>query len=76
LIVIEVHPYNWHLFGGSSDSLLRFLHACGYEVTHLNGTPATTLSDNGHVLAVPPNLRMHSAPECAIYLEIFARRQD
>jgi FkbM family methyltransferase len=53
LIVIEVHPYNWHLCNSSSDSLLRFLHECGYQVTHLDGTPATTLSDYGHVLAVP-----------------------
>lgn len=53
LIVIEVHPYNWHLCNSSSDSLLRFLHECGYQVTHLDGTPATTLSNYGHVLAVP-----------------------
>jgi len=53
LIVIEVHPYNWHLCGGSSASLLSFLHECGYQVTHLDGSPAQTLSDYGHVIAVP-----------------------
>jgi len=51
LIVIEVHPYNWHLCGGNSASLLSFLHECGYQVTHLDGSPFFELNDYGHVLA-------------------------
>lgn len=53
LIVIEVHPYNWHLCGSSSESLLSFLRGCGYAVTHLDGSPVEGIVQYGHVLAVP-----------------------
>lgn len=53
LIVIEVHPYNWPLCGGSSASLLGFLHECGYEIRHLDGTPVAALTEYGHVTATP-----------------------
>ena len=53
LIVIEVHPYNWHLCGSSSASLLSFLRGCGYAVTHLDGSPVEEIVQYGHVLAVP-----------------------
>jgi len=64
LIVIEVHPYNWHLCASSSASLLGFLHDCGYQVTHLDGSPAQTLSDYGHILARPDHLS--SADICSM----------
>ena len=53
LIVIEVHPYNWHLCGSSSVSLLSFLRDCGYAVTHLDGSPVGEIKDYGHVFAAP-----------------------
>ena len=53
LIVIEVHPYNWPLCGGSSASLLNLLHECGYEVRHLDGVAVDVISEYGHVLAQP-----------------------
>lgn len=53
LIVIEVHPYNWHLCGASSAGLLSFLHECGYKVSHLDGSQVVELSNYGHVLAEP-----------------------
>lgn len=53
LIVIEVHPYNWHLCGSSSASLLSFLRDCDYAVTHLDGSPVAEIIQYGHVLAVP-----------------------
>lgn len=53
LIVIEVHPYNWPLCGGSSASLLSLLRECGYEVRHLDGRAADVISQYGHVFAVP-----------------------
>lgn len=53
LIMIEVHPYNWPLCGGSSDSLLRFLNDCGYAVTTLSGQPVTEVKEYGHIMAVP-----------------------
>jgi FkbM family methyltransferase len=53
LIVIEVHPYNWHLCGSSSVSLLSYLRDCGYVVTHLDGSPVAEIVDYGHVFATP-----------------------
>jgi FkbM family methyltransferase len=53
LIVIEVHPYNWHLCGGSSASLLSFLCECGYRVCHLGGADVVEIVRYGHVLAEP-----------------------
>ena len=53
LIVIEVHPYNWHLCGSSSASLLSYLRDCGYVVTHLDGSPVAEIVDYGHVFATP-----------------------
>ncbi len=50
--MIEVHPYNWHLYGSSSASLLSFLRGCGYGVTHLDGSPVEEIVQYGHVLAV------------------------
>jgi FkbM family methyltransferase len=53
LIVIEVHPYNWSLCGGSSASLIGFLNECGYSVHHLDGTEVTIIERYGHVVATP-----------------------
>lgn len=55
LMVIEVHPYNWGLCGGSSVSLLDWLRSCGYEVRDLAGKPVTVIESYGHVVAVPTN---------------------
>jgi len=53
LIVIEVHPYNWHLCGSSSHSLLGYLKECGYTVSQLDGSPVEGITNYGHILAAP-----------------------
>jgi FkbM family methyltransferase len=56
LIIIEVHPYNWHLCGASSGSLIKFLQNCGYTVSHLDGRVADVITEYGHIVAQPSNL--------------------
>ncbi len=54
MIVIEVHPYNWHLCGGSSDSLVSFMRGCGYRLRHLDGSEVREITEYGHVVADMP----------------------
>jgi len=51
LIYIEVHPYNWHLCGSSSESLLRRLSCAGYSVEHMDGSRVGTIDRYGEVVA-------------------------
>lgn len=53
LIVIEVHPYNWHLCSASTTGLLSFLKECGYEVRDLDGGGVNLITNYGHVMATP-----------------------
>lgn len=50
-IFIEVHPYNWHLCGTTSESLLSRLKRLGYAVEHLDGQPVSRISEYGEVVA-------------------------
>lgn len=50
-IFIEVHPYNWHLCGTTSESLLGRLRRLGYAVEHLDGKPVGRISHYGEVVA-------------------------
>ncbi len=56
LIVIEVHPYNWHLCGGSSESLVSFMRGCGYRLRHLDGSEVGEITSYGHVVADLPSV--------------------
>jgi FkbM family methyltransferase len=50
-IFIEVHPYNWHLCGTTSESLLGRLRRLGYTVEHLDGKPVERIAAYGEVVA-------------------------
>jgi FkbM family methyltransferase len=52
-IFIEVHPYNWHLCGTTSDSLLGQLRCCGYKVTTMDHKPVSTIDWYGEIVALP-----------------------
>ena len=52
LIYIEAHPYNWHLCGTTSESLLGQLQRHGYRVEHLDGTPVTRIENYGEIVAI------------------------
>ena len=51
LIYIEAHPYNWHLCGTTSESLLARLVGHGYRVEHLDGTAVTRIEHYGEIVA-------------------------
>jgi FkbM family methyltransferase len=50
-IFIEVHPYNWHLCGTTSESLLGRLRRLGYTVEHLDERAVERISNYGEVVA-------------------------
>jgi len=50
-IFIEVHPYNWHLCGTTSESLLSRLGRLGYTVEHLDGQPVERATSYGEIVA-------------------------
>lgn len=51
LIYVEVHPYNWHLCGTTSESLLGRLARHSYSVEHPDGTPVQRIENYGEVVA-------------------------
>jgi FkbM family methyltransferase len=50
-IFIEVHPYNWHLCGTTSESLLAVLAVTGYSAQHLDGTVVSNIQHYGEIVA-------------------------
>ena len=56
-ILIEVHPYVWNEMGVSSSSLLEVLHDHGYVVHFIDGSPVTSISIYGHIVASAPVTR-------------------
>ncbi len=60
-IYIEVHPYNWHYCGTSSDSLLNRLARHGYVVEHLDGAPVRRIENYGEVVARRESPQPHAA---------------
>jgi hypothetical protein len=50
-IFIEVHPYNWHLCGTTSQSLLGRLRRLGYAVEHLDERAVEKIINYGEVVA-------------------------
>jgi FkbM family methyltransferase len=51
LIYVEVHPYNWHHCGTTSESFLGLLRRLDYAVEALDGTPVNQIAGYGHVVA-------------------------
>jgi FkbM family methyltransferase len=50
-IFMEVHPYNWHLCGTTSESLLAVLAATGYSAQHPDGTVVSNIQHYGEIVA-------------------------
>ncbi len=61
MIYIEVHPYNWHLCGTTSESLLGRLARHGYAVEHLDGTPVRRIENYGEIVARGESPKDHAA---------------
>jgi FkbM family methyltransferase len=51
-LFIEVHPYNWHLCGTTSDSLINLLRMHRYEVLNLNNRVLSKIDSYGEIAAV------------------------
>lgn len=51
VIYVEVHPYAWAEMGTSSETLLGLLTGAGYGVANLDGTPVTSISEYGEIIA-------------------------
>jgi FkbM family methyltransferase len=51
MIFIEVHPYNWHLCGTTSDSLINRLNKSGYDVCDLQNGSVSNIDRYGEVVA-------------------------
>jgi FkbM family methyltransferase len=51
VMFIEVHPYNWHLCGTTTESLIYRLKRCGYEVYDLQNEPVSKIDRYGEVVA-------------------------
>ncbi len=49
---MEVHPYNWHLCGTTSESLLGRLKRLGYRVEQMDGTAVRRIENYGEIVAV------------------------
>jgi FkbM family methyltransferase len=54
-IFIEVHPYNWHRYNTTSESLLRYLRMSDYEVKTLEGTLVSYIDGYGEIIATARN---------------------
>ncbi len=50
-IFIEVHPYAWQATGTTSESLLKLLEDCNYQVQDLAGNPIERIEMYGEVIA-------------------------
>lgn len=61
VIYIEVHPYNWHLCGTTSESLLGRLARHGYAVEQLDGTPVRRIENYGEIVARRESSNAHAA---------------
>lgn len=54
-LYIEVHPFAWKDVRTGSDSLLRLLRDCGYQVTTLEGQPVDFIDSYGEIVAEKPH---------------------
>ncbi len=51
VIYIEVHPFNWALSGTTSESLLKTLEDCDYDVLDLSSKRVRLISEYGEIIA-------------------------
>jgi len=51
-IYIEVHPYNWHLCGTTSQSLINEITKSGYQAFFLDGSRVDNISRYGEIVAI------------------------
>ena len=54
-IFIEVHPYNWHLCGTTSDSLINSLTKNRYDVLDLKNQRVSKIDWYGEIIAIDRN---------------------
>jgi FkbM family methyltransferase len=59
VIFIEVHPYNWHLCGTTSDSLINRLTKSGYDVLDLKNQSVSKIDWYGEIIAIDRNAPRH-----------------
>ena len=50
-IFVEVHPFAWSKFGATSDSVLRLLWDCGYDVHDIDGNTVERIDSYAEVVA-------------------------
>lgn len=55
MIFIEVHPYNWHLSGTTSDSLINRLTKHGYHVLDIKDQMVPKIDRYGEIVAISQN---------------------
>jgi FkbM family methyltransferase len=58
-VFIEVHPYNWHLCGTTSDSLINRLTKSGYDVLDLKNQSVSKIDWYGEIIAIDRNAPRH-----------------
>jgi len=59
VIFIEVHPYNWHLCGTTSDSLINRLTKSCYDVLDLKNQSISKIDCYGEIIAIDRNAPRH-----------------
>ncbi len=59
VIFMEVHPYNWHLWGTTSDSLINRLTKSGYDVLDLKNQIVSKIDWYGEIVAISQNASRH-----------------
>lgn len=59
VMFIEVHPYNWHLCGTTSDSLINRLTKSGYDVLDLKNQSVSKIDWYGEIIAIDRNEPLH-----------------
>jgi FkbM family methyltransferase len=60
VIYVEVHPYNWHLCGTTSESLIGRLERYGYTVEHPDGRPVRRIESYGEIVARTNRAQAHA----------------
>jgi len=59
VIFVEVHPYNWHLCGTTSNSLINRLAKSGYDVVDLKNQSVLKIDWYGEIIAIHHDTPRH-----------------
>jgi FkbM family methyltransferase len=59
LIYIEVHPYVWSKTNTTSNSLIKYLEQCGYQIRGVDGDKIEQITHYGEIVAVKNNTDEH-----------------